>query len=164
MVVVDSSALIPLARIGRLALLRDAFEKIQTPKQVYKETVLQGKGKRGASTLKESFASWIATAKMKHRHIQEIAELEGIESTDASVIVMAEKYAGILLANDKALIQVARSRGVNCYWVTTFLLQCVRREIISPKEGQRFLHDLIREGMNLSTKVYARLLEELEEE
>lgn len=163
MVVVDSSALIPLARIGRLSLLCQVFEKVHTPKHVYKETVLQGKGKRGTSILKEAFNTWIATETVADPLPKEIAELEGIATPDASVIVMAERHEDMLLANDKALIQVARSRGVQCYWLTTFLLHCVRRDILSTKEGKQFLHDLIQEDMTLSTKVYARLLQEIEE-
>lgn len=90
-----------------------------------------------------------------------IAELEGIAVPDVAVIIMAERHKDVLLVNDKALIQVARSRGVQCYWLTTFLLHCVRRDVLSAKEGKQFLHDLIQEGMMLSTKVYARLLQKI---
>jgi len=58
MVVVDSSALIPLARVGRLDLIPAVFETIATTEAVAREVVVEGKP--GAAALEE-FLSGAAT-------------------------------------------------------------------------------------------------------
>jgi predicted nucleic acid-binding protein len=45
---------------------------------------------------------------------EEVASMDGIAVADASVILLAEADEEILLANDKGLIEVARSHGVEC--------------------------------------------------
>lgn len=162
MVVVDSSALIPLARTGRLNLIRKAFEKAKTTREVYKETVEQGKGKQGTSELKTAFDTWLQIEKTDEEGAEEVSQLEGIEKADAGIILLAEKESEKLLANDRALIQVARSRNVNCYWLTTLLLKCIKEEIINKGEGKDILYELVKEGMNLQNRVYARILKEIE--
>jgi predicted nucleic acid-binding protein len=46
MVVSDSSALINLARIGKLALLRDLYGEIYIPEAVWQEAVVRGEAAR----------------------------------------------------------------------------------------------------------------------
>jgi hypothetical protein len=48
--------------------------------------------------------------------------MEGIAVTDASVLLLTEGGKEIRLANDRRLIEVARSYGVECWWMTTLLL------------------------------------------
>lgn len=43
MVVSDSSALINLARIGKLALLRDLYGEVYIPEAVWQEAVVRGR-------------------------------------------------------------------------------------------------------------------------
>lgn len=71
-----------------------------------------------------------------------------------------------MLANDRALISVARSHGVDCWWVTALLLHCTKRGVVDGDEASDVLYDLVDAGMNLSPQVYVhvqRKLEELEE-
>lgn len=79
--------------------------------------------------------------------------LEGIAVADASVTLLADEEGTALLANDKALIEVARSHGVECWWVTTVLLKCVNDGIVTSTEASDVLYDLVNEGMNLHPKV-----------
>ena len=122
MVVVDSSALIPLAWIGRLDLVSSAFDEVQTAQEV-REEVLTG-GKRGTATLDE-FLTDVAVHGTPDT-ADEVAAMEGIAVADASVILLAEADEEILLANDRGLIEVARSHGVECFWVTTLLREVPR--------------------------------------
>lgn len=161
MVVVDSSALIPLARAGRLSLIQKVYDEIYAPEEVYEETVKEGEGKPGTAELKEFFEG-VEIEEADSKKSKEIAKMEGIAQADVSVVLMAEERNNILLANDKGLIEFARLRGVDCHWTTTLLLLAVKREIVSKGEGKEILYDLVDGGMNLKNKIYARILKEID--
>ena len=157
MVVVDSSALIPLAWVGRLDLVSTAFDEVRTTEEVRAEVLAEGK--RGTAALEEFLAD-VAIHDTPAR-AEDVASMEGIAVADASVILLAEDDEEILLANDKALIEVARSHGVECWWVTTLLLSCIKNGDLTADEATDLLYDLVDEGMNLHPKVYSQVQKRL---
>ncbi|WP_101295158.1 hypothetical protein [Halegenticoccus soli] len=159
MVVVDSSALIPLAWVGRLDLVTTAFDEIRTTEEVRGEVLTEGK--RGTAAL-DGFLEDV-TVHETPEAADKVASMEGIAVADASVILLAEADEEILLANNKGLIEVARSHGVECWWVTTLLLRCAKEGDVTADEATDVLYDLVDEGMNLHPKVYARVQKKLRE-
>lgn len=159
MVVLDSSALIPLARVGRLDLITALFTDLATTHQVKTEVVVTGKP--GTEALKE-FLKTVSICDVPDE-VEEVAALEGVAVADASVVLLAEHRGAPLLANDKALIEIARSHGVECWWVTTVVLSCVKRGILPADEANDILYDLVVAGMNLSPQVYAQIHRRIEE-
>ncbi|MDZ5811687.1 hypothetical protein U4E84_10070 [Halorubrum sp. AD140] len=159
MVLVDSSALVPLAWVGRLDLVSTIFDDIRTTEEVRAEVLIEGK--RGTAALDE-FLEGVAVHDTPAR-ADEVASMEGIAVADASVILLAEDYEDILLANEKGLIEVARSHGVECWWVTTLLLSCTKEGDLTADEATDVLYDLLNEGMNLHPKVYAKVQKKLQE-
>ena len=159
MVVVDSSALIPLAWIGRLELISATFDELRTTEAVQAE-VLVG-GKRGTAVL-DAFLDDVSV-RGTPPNADEVASLEGITPADASVILLAKDNEEVLLANDRGLIEVGRSHGVECWWVTTLLLRCTKEDIVTAEEATDILYDLVDEGMNLHPKVYAQVQQKLRE-
>jgi predicted nucleic acid-binding protein len=159
MVVVDSSALIPLAWVGRLDLIPTAFDEGRTTDEVREEVLAEGK--RGTAALEE-FLSDVAIHDTPAR-AEDVASMEGIAVADASVILLAEADEEILLANDKGLIEVARSHGVECWWVTTLLLSCSKNGDLRADEATDLLYDLVDEGMSLHPKVYSQVQRKLRE-
>lgn len=157
MVVVDSSALIPLAWIGRLDLVSATFDEIRTIQSV-RDEVLTG-GKRGTAPL-QSFLDGVSICETLPES-EDVASLEGIAVADASVILLAAERNDVLLANDKGLITVARSHGVDCWWVTTLLLKCTKTGVLTTEEAMDVLYDLVDSGMNLHPKVYAQVQQKL---
>jgi len=111
MVVVDFSALIPLAWVGRLDLISTAFDDVRTTEDVRDEVLTEGK--RGTVALDEFLAD--VTVHDTPARAEAVASMEGIAVADASVILLAEDDEEILLANDKGLIEVARSHSVECW-------------------------------------------------
>ncbi|WP_136689109.1 hypothetical protein [Halorhabdus amylolytica] len=159
MVVVDSSALIPLAWVGHLDLIGSAFEDVRTTKPVQDEVLTEGK--RGTAAL-DDFLETVAVHEPPDA-ADNVASLEGIAVADASVILLAEDDEEILIANDKGLIEVARSHGVECWWVTTLLLHCTKNGELTASEATDVLYELVDEGMNLHPKVYAQVQRKLRE-
>lgn len=158
MAVVDSSALIHLARINRLSLLKEFFGKARITKEVYDE-VKEG---RGASEIDEACKTWIEVSNYPAGRRDELSRLEGIEQADASVLLLAQKENAILLCNDYALVTAARSKGIVCWWTTGFLLRCLKKGILSKKEAKQALSDLIESGMRLSNEVYSAILKDID--
>ncbi|WP_435348695.1 hypothetical protein [Haloarchaeobius sp. HRN-SO-5] len=159
MVVVDSSALIPLAWVGRLDLVSTAFDDVRTTEEVREEVLTEGK--RGTAAL-DAFLEGVAVHETPDG-ADDVASMEGIAVADASVILLAEADEELLLANDKGLIEVARSHGVECWWVTTLLLGCTKDGDVTTDEASDVLYDLVDEGMNLHPKVYTRVQKKLRE-
>jgi len=159
MAVVDSSALIPLARIGRLDLISAIFDKLRTTRQVRDEVLTEGK--RGTAAL-TTFFDDVSVCEMP-TDAENVASLEGVAVADASVILLADEGEKVLLANDKGLIEVARSHGVECWWVTTLLLKCTKEGVLTATEATDVLYDLVDTGMNLSPQVYTQVQRKLRE-
>ena len=161
MVVVDSAALIPLSHIGRLDLISATFEEIQTTAGVRREVLTEGK--RGTGPLKEFLNGDGIVIRETPPVAENVASLEGIANVDAAVILLADGESGLLLANDKGLIEVARSHGVECWWVTTLLLHCTQDGGLTASEADDVLYELVNAGMNLHPKVYAQIQHKLQE-
>ena len=153
MVVVDSSALIPLSWVGRLDLVEDIFDDIHTTRGVSDEVLVEGK--RGTAAL-ETFLEDV-TLHPTPEDAEAVAELDGVATTDAEVGLLAEAEAEPLLANDRALIEVARSHRVDTWWVTTLLLKATKDGILALDEASDLLYDLVDEGMNPHPRVYAKV-------
>ncbi|MBU7017313.1 MAG: hypothetical protein HXS44_07365, partial [Theionarchaea archaeon] len=157
MLVVDSCVLIHLSRIGKLDLLR--VDECCTTEGVYRETVIEGY--RGKSQISEAFEEWIIKSHIDMGIASEIAEKEGIEKVDATLILLAEQTEGVLLTNDKALIALARSRGVSCLWLTSFLLKLSKDGKITKGEALKILYELVQSGLRIEAKIYAILEKKL---
>ena len=157
MVVADSSALIPLARVGRLDLISALFDTVHTTEDVQEEVITEGQP--GTSAL-ASFLDGVMIHERPSR-AKELSSLEGIATADASVVLIADTEDESLLANDKGLIEVARSHGINCWWVTTVLLGCVRDGILTADEATDVLYELVNKGMNLDPKIYTKVQRKL---
>ena len=159
MVVVDSSALIPLVWVGRLDLVSTTFDSIRTTEAVQNEVLTEGK--RGTAALDEFLQD--VTIHQTTATADQVASMEGIAVADASVLLLADGVDEILLANDRGLIEVARSHGVECWWVTTLLLRCRKQGDVTADEATDILYRLVNEGMNLHPKVYAQVQQKLRE-
>jgi len=158
MVVVDSSALIPLARVGELGLVMDTFDTVRTIAPVEEEVLEEGKP--GTAHL-SSFLEEVAVEELPDK-AEVVAELEGIAVAGAGVVLLAEDRSEGLVANEKALMEVARAHGVESWWVTTLLLHCTKSGIVSSGEASEILYGLVDERMNLSPSVYTQVQNKLD--
>lgn len=159
MVVADSSALIPLSWVGRLDLISTTCDEIRTTEKVRDEVLTEGK--RGTAALK-SFLDDVSICETPPE-AEEVASLEGVAVADASVILLADEGEEVLLANDKGLIEVARSHGVECWWVTTLVLKCTKEGLLTSTEANEVLYNLVDSGMNLHPKVYSQVQQKIQD-
>lgn len=157
MVVVDSSVLIHLNRVGRLRLLKEFFKEIKITSEIYNEI----KTDIGFSEIERGYGKWILVKDYENGS-EKLSKLENIEEADASIILLAERQQDILLSNDFMLLMVAKSKNIECWWLTTFILKCLKKGLIRKNETRDILFNLIKNGLRLSNEVYAAILYEIE--
>lgn len=156
MVVVDSSALIPLIKIGRLDLLRKVFSRIIIPEPVWEEVVVEGKLLGKAVNQLEEGRDWISIRKSGKGSG---AEEGNLDKNDFAVFKAAKDSADILLTNDAALYYYALSQNVKAYWLTTVLLLAVKKKKASKAEAEGILLELVNTaGMHLKSDILSELL------
>ena len=159
MVAVDSSAIMPLLRIGKLFLLEKYFKKIKITKEVYNELI---SGVIWVSEIEEGCKTWINVSESL-KEVDKLSELENVSYADASIILLAQKEKDILISGDYMLINVAKSKNIECIWLTAFIIKCVEKKILNKVEAKGTLMDLINAGMRLNNQVYSLILMKIDE-
>ncbi len=157
MVVVDSSALIPLIKTGKLGLLRKVFARIVIPEPVWQEVAVEGKALgKPVRGLEEGKGKWFTVAKPK----REISAAEGtLTKNDLAVFEIAKANADVLLTNDASLYYYALSQSVKAYWLTTVVLIAAKKRKVTKSEAENTLLELVSTGgMRLKSDVLSELL------
>lgn len=157
MIAIGSTPLIHLSKIGKLDILED-YSIVTTP-SVREEVIIRGKP--GVSNL-INFFERVEVVVVEKKDAISIAEMEGVHQADAELLLLAKNKNCTLLTNDKALVLLARSWGVKVWWVTTLILNQVKRGKLSKEEGKTILDELIHSGMKIETKVYIRIIKEID--
>jgi uncharacterized protein len=99
LVVADSSCLIGLSKIGRLAVLRDLFGEIWIPTAVYHEVVEKGAGRPGADAVQA--ADWILRKSVQDRLAVKTLRVNQLGLGECEAMVLAlEQQADFLILDD----------------------------------------------------------------
>lgn len=160
-VVSNSSPLIHLAKIGHLDLLKYFFGEILVPKVVYKECVIEGKGRGDAKKIEK--AEWIKVAKMRDENLKK-ALMMVLDEGEAEAIALAlEESADLILLDDYEARETARNYRLRITGTIGILIRArYSGKIDSVKEE---LEKLKETGFWLSEDLYTKILrEELEQE
>jgi len=95
--------------------------------------------------------------------IKRLVESESIQVEDAEVLYLAKKGSARLITNDKWLVKIARSLGIDTGWTTTFILLAVKKRVLNRNEGRETLRKFILAGLYVRPDVYDGILNALEE-
>ena len=120
----DSSTLIHLAGIGRLELLKDFYGKILITPAVWKEVVEEGKGRPGASEVKEANSSgWIEVIAPSNESVVRLLERE-LHKGEAEVIALGiERRPAVILLDELEARRVADVYGLHKTGVIGILIR-----------------------------------------
>jgi len=105
-VVSDSSPLIHLARIGRLELLQELFQEIVIPPAVYREVVVEGRGKHGAELVRS--ATWIKVERLREQALKQSLTLILDEGEAEAIALAVEKHAELVLLDEREAHVIAK--------------------------------------------------------
>ncbi|MGB9885820.1 MAG: DUF3368 domain-containing protein [Moorellales bacterium] len=158
-VVADSSTLISLASIGRLSLLREFHRKILIPPAVWREVVLEGRGRPGASEVRQAQqAGWVEVAEPSDRSLVVMLRRE-LDDGEAEAIALArEKKAEVVLLDETDARRIAEVLGIPRAGVVGVLLRARLEGRIPSLQAE--LDRLRRErGFRLADTIYRAVLE-----
>ena len=153
-VVVDSSALITLARIGRLELLRQTTDVVHIPEAVFEEVVQKGAGRPGSAELAQ--ADWV-----RRRTVRDVASVDRLRARlgrgESEAIVLAKELgADFLVIDDAAARQVAEAAEQRVVGLPGWLIYLKQREVVAAVKP--LLDEMLASGFYLDEQRYQSIL------
>ena len=156
MVVANSSVLIHLSRVGRLDLLERIFGRIVIPKAVYRECVVEGRGRPGAEEI--ASAPWIEVRSISSEALKR-SFMFLLDEGEAEVIVLAiEAGADLVILDEREARLVAKSFGLKVTGTLGVLLRAKRLGLV--KSMKEELERLKAAGFRLSADLEEKALRE----
>ncbi len=111
LVISNASPLINLSIIGQLDLLKQFFTEIHITQAVWKETVIDGKGKTGASEIKN--AKWIKVVKIEETRLLQLLRKD-LDAGEAETIAYAlQKKNPLVLLDEEDAREIADFYGID---------------------------------------------------
>jgi len=153
-VVVDSSALITLARIGRLELLQQIAGVVHLPEAVFEEVVHKGAGRPGSSQV--AAASWILRRSVRDKTFVE--RLGGrVGRGEAEAIVLAKELgADLLVIDDATARRIAEAEGQFVVGLLGLLIHAKHRKLVV--QVKPLLDEMLGSGFFLDDAHYQAIL------
>ena len=97
----NSSTLIHLGAIGRLALLRTFYGKISVPPAVWREAVERGKGRAGAIEIEEARkAGWIEVVSLRDAALSSLLQRDLDKGESEAIALAVERQAEVVLLDE----------------------------------------------------------------
>lgn len=134
-VVFDSSALITLARIGRLELLHRMVGTVHVPDAVFEEVVQKGAGRPGSA---------------------EVAQADWVLRPAEAIILAKELVADLLVIDDAAARRIAETEGQLVVGLLGLLIYAKTRGLVP--EVKPLLDEMLASGFFLDESRYHSLL------
>ena len=158
--VLDSSALITLARIGRLDVLRQIAGSAHIPEAVFAEVVQRGQARPGSAEVAQ--APWVARHQVQDQAT--VARLRArVGRGEAEAIVLArELQADALILDDATARRLAEAEGRNVFGLLGLLLHGKRTGVV--EAVRPLLDEMIAAGFFIDDSLYRSILHQAEEE
>lgn len=153
-IVSDSSPLIHLSRIGRLGLLRELFREILVPHAVYREVVIEGRGRPGSGEVEE--ASWISVMKIRNEQLKRVLQLVLDEGEAEAIVLALETSANLVLLDDREARLQAKRLGLKVAGTIGILLRAKKLGLISNLKAE--LDKLEETGFRISKSLQEEVL------
>jgi predicted nucleic acid-binding protein len=154
----NASPLIHLAKVGKLIVLKESFEKILIPKEVFEE-VCGSQDTPDSVIISDAVKEgWIRVQKTSIGGIKQLAETAGIQIGEASAILLAKKEKIPLIIDDKMGRSTATMMGVTCVGTVGVLLRVLAESIITFTEFAQILDKMVDSGFRLDIRVYREVL------
>lgn len=147
-IISDTSSLIILTKLGRLALLNHIFEKVFIPKRVAIE--LQAKEDSVYYTIMQS--SLFELAESKDNELLSILD-DLLDYGESEALVLAKERELILLIDEKKGRKIAKEMGIKIIGFLGVLLINYRHNQLNKNEIVEILHQADQLGFRLSKKL-----------
>ncbi|HSD58564.1 MAG TPA: DUF3368 domain-containing protein [Methanotrichaceae archaeon] len=148
----NSTPLIALSKIGRLDLLRDYFDEVLIPEEVYDEVVRRGGNLAGAAEV--ASYNWIKVENVMNRVAVETLSIT-LDKGEAEAIILSKEKNALLIIDDGDGRKTAELLGLKITGTVGILLLASQDGKLDLK---RTMDDLKVVGFRLSNKEYERIL------
>lgn len=166
-VVSDSTPLIYLAKIGRLNLVKDVFEKVFIPEAVFNEAVTQGKmlNMSDAFVIEEAVGIWIIKEPLKPEVDTEFRFLDTntrLGFGEKGALKMCKQLnADYFIADDKEARRVSKILNIKSIGTCGIIIQAYRQGSITNTEALQIMDELVKVGFRIGSTLYRRVFDEL---
>jgi len=159
LVVVNSTPLLYLAKIGKLRKIIEHFGLIVIPEAVYDETVRKGMtlGKPEAQVINES----IKDGRIKVEKVKKIlGEIKGLHRGEVEALSLAKERRDEIIVDDKSAYEYAKILRIKALRSIRVMLTLMKDKELPFDDLKKNLRLLSQSGFWLTADVYARILEE----
>jgi len=158
--VVDSSVLIALARIGQLDLLHQLADTIHVPDGVYEEVANQGPVRPGTSELDQ--LHWILRRRVSDQpSVNALLSRFGRGEAEA-IVLAAEVQADFVILDDATARSVAEQKGQAVVGTLGLLVHAKERGLI--ERVAPIMNELMESGFYVDNRLYRTILKQAGEE
>ena len=168
-IVSNTSPLIWLSKIGKIALLKRLFGEVIISEEVYKEAVERGlqEGFSDALAIKECIEQgWIKVSKLDERKIklcQKMMEYAfEIHLGEAQAIILARGLGVLLLMDESSGRAFAETLGLKVRGTLYVIMKALREKVLNSAEAKEIVLALVSKGFRIEPKLLARVLREIE--
>ncbi len=167
----NTSPLIWLSKIGKLSLLKDLFDEIQIPDEVYKEAVDRGleEGFMDALVVREAIdQGWIKVLQLDNNEITLCQKIMKhafeVHMGEAQAIVLARRMGkdALLLMDESSGRAFAEAWGLKVKGVLYVTMKALRSELIDNAEAKEIVLTLVSKGFRIEPKLLARVIREID--
>ncbi len=159
MVVVNSTPLLYLAKIGKLRKIIEHFGLMVIPEAVYDETVRRGMalGKPEAQVINEL----IKDGRIKVEKVKKIlGEIKGLHRGEVEALSLAKGRRDEIIIDDKSAYEYAKILRIKALRSIRVMLTLMKDKELTFDDLKKNLQLLSQSGFWLTADVYARILEE----
>ena len=155
-VVSNASAIINLAAVGQLDLLRQLYDKIAIPQAVYHEIAVVGVGQPGATEVQT--LEWIETRQVVNRTLVASLQIELDKGETEAIALAVELKAELLLLDERLGRAVASRLGLKFIGLLGVLIEARGKRLIPAVKP--VLDNLITQaGFWVNDQLYAQVLQ-----
>ena len=160
--VLNSSVIIALSTLGYLDKLKHIFTEVLTPRAVYDEICVRGRGLIGERELLEAVKDGLITVKDVKNRLLVNALLDPLAIGEAETITLTvEERADYIVIDDKLARRRAKSMGLNVIGTLRVLKLMYDEKLIEKREIQKALEKLKEIGFRIGDEVINKVLQEL---
>lgn len=163
-VVSDTSVLVHLARIDRFDLLERLYSEIIVPKAVWRETVVEAKGRPGGPEMQTARASgWVEVVQVDADTDAVRLLRQALDAGEAEALALADQIeADLVLLDESAARQRAKRFGLRKTGTIGVLLRAKRKGMIDRLRPE--LNSLRATSFWIDEALYRRVLAAVNEE
>ena len=155
-VVVNSTPIILLQKVGQLELLNLLYSKVYIPESVYKE-VIEGGNNKNADGDFISAHSFIEVVPVQNAEVKRLFSSSLHEGEVETIMLAMEKSADLCILDDLLARKYAKNAGFNITGTLGVLLLAKRKGYV--KVVKPIMDKLIDVGMFVDDNLYASVLD-----